>query len=95
MEEQRIVILDGSRSLFQHSVSSQTTRREAVDEHLSLHPIPDFNEIVAEAAKDAFARNNVVPTGIILVDNGVICDTSSVKDLMKAIHARVLRKLHG
>jgi mediator of RNA polymerase II transcription subunit 14 len=95
MDNQRVTILDGSRSLFELGTSSTKANQEDPDEHLGLQPIPGLELIVAEAVRSVASTIDVAPGKIAVIDVGVICDTSIVRCLGQAIHSRVLQKLLG
>ncbi len=96
----RVVILDGSHTLFEEGADGRLVRRPATAkppapprDHTSvaLQPIPDFRTLVAEAIKAAVAhgvRGQFAP-----IDIGVICDVSAVRVVGRMLHQQVLRKL--
>jgi mediator of RNA polymerase II transcription subunit 14 len=92
MTGQRVAILDGSRSLFDIGVPN-STKRGTPDEHVCWQPIPGLEEIVVESVKEVVLTSGLAPGNITSIGVGVICDTSTVKPLVRAIHTRVLRKL--
>ena len=90
MAQARVAILDASSTLF--PVDDRSLPPPAVHESdLTLKPIPDFRDIVTAACKDVtgkVARSKIAP-----VDVGVICDSTAVRNVARALHERVLRKL--
>lgn len=90
MSDQRVAILDGSHSVFDSSISDSpsASAHETVDDGLGLKPIPRFEEIVKDAARTA-TSGDVQPGKVAVIDVGIICDTSVVRDFAKTIHARV------
>lgn len=107
MKEQRIVILDASHSLFPpndplplssgaNSGSKNTARPLAKSTYqgeniLGLQRIPGFDEIVLDAIRDASSTSSL--GRIAAIDVGVVCDTSAVRALGRAIHDRVKARL--
>lgn len=88
MTEQRIAILDSSHSLF--GSSSSPTSSTSSDLH-SLLPIPDFEALVIDAIKSVRIKDEHVR--VACIDAGVICDSSFVSGVARALHERVLKKL--
>lgn len=93
MTGQRVAILDGSRSLFDTGTSSSTSKSETLDDHVWWQPIPGLEEIVVDAVKEVVSVSGVAPSNITAIGVGVICDTSTVSLLVRAIHTKVLKKL--
>jgi mediator of RNA polymerase II transcription subunit 14 len=93
MTGQRVAILDGSRSLFDIGVPTSATNRKTLDEHICWQPIPGLEEIVLESVKELLSASGVASGNITNIGVGVICDTSTVTPLIRAIHTRVLRQL--
>lgn len=87
MTEQRIAILDSSHSLFG---SSSSPTSSSSDLH-SLLPIPDFEALVIDAIKSVRIKDEHVR--VACIDAGVICDSSFVSGVARALHERVLKKL--
>jgi mediator of RNA polymerase II transcription subunit 14 len=92
MTGQRVAILDGSHSLFDIGISSSNTKRETVDEHVCWQPIPSLERIIVDAVKEVVSISDVALGNITVIGVGVICRTSAVSLLGKAIHTRVLKK---
>lgn len=88
MTGQRIAILDSSRSLF--GSSSSPTSSTSSDLH-SLLPIPDFEALVIDAIKSVRIKDE--HARVAYIDAGVICDSSFVSGIARALHERVLKKL--
>ena len=93
MTSQRVAILDGSRSLFETGISSSSTKCETLDDHIWWQPIPGLEGIVVDAVKEVASVSGVAPSSITPIGIGVICDTSTVSFLVRAIHTKVLKKL--
>lgn len=90
---QRVAILDGSRSLFDVDRCNSTTGCEVVDERACWQPIPDLAVIAEDAVKEIVSISGVAPSNITAIGIGVICDTSVVSLLGRAIHSKVLQTL--
>jgi mediator of RNA polymerase II transcription subunit 14 len=88
MTGQRIAILDPSHSLFGPSPSS--TSSASFDLH-DLLPIPDFKALVIDAIKSVRIKDE--HARVAYIDAGVICDSSFVSGVARALHERVLKKL--
>jgi mediator of RNA polymerase II transcription subunit 14 len=107
MTDQRVVILDGSRSLFlpinQLSIQADgsgnnVTRPPATsnsqdqgENTSSLQPIPGFDEIILDAIRDVTSTGTLGK--VAPIDVGVVCDASSVRAIGRAIHDRVRARL--
>ncbi|OJT12740.1 Mediator of RNA polymerase II transcription subunit 14 [Trametes pubescens] len=97
----RVVILDGSHSLFDDSADGHTLRRLSGpskafasrdrEPTAALQPIPDFRALVQDAIKGAVARG--VAGQFAPIDIGVICDVSAVRVVGRLLYERVLEKL--
>lgn len=88
MTGQRIAILDPSHSLF--GSSSSTTSSTSSDLH-SLLPIPDFEALVIDAIKSVRIKDE--HARVAYINAGVVCDSSFVSGVARALHERVLKKL--
>lgn len=88
MTGQRIAILDASYSLFGSSSSSTSSPSS---ELLSLLPIPEFKTLVTDAIK--YVRIKDEHAKVAYIDAGVVCDSSFVSGVARALHERVLKKL--
>lgn len=91
MSQARVAILDASNTLY--PVDDPSLKHSPPIEHseLVLKPIPDFRTLLAAACKDvagAVPRSKIAP-----VDVGVICDSSAVRAVARALHERVMRRL--
>ncbi|KAF5370780.1 hypothetical protein D9758_002136 [Tetrapyrgos nigripes] len=109
MTEQRVAIYDASHSLYDLSsppVTASLTKKEedmAVDTPtpsadiagVFLQPIPDFQSIVSECVRQVVGSGAVPRGNIAPVDIGVVCDTNSVRPLVRGIHTKVSEKLRG
>ena len=93
----RVVILDGSHTLFDDGVDGRAVRRPGkpppplLANSVALQPIPEFRTLVAEAIKAAVAhgvRGQFAP-----IDIGVICDVAAVRMVGKMLHQKVVEKL--
>jgi mediator of RNA polymerase II transcription subunit 14 len=91
MSDQRVAILDASHSLF------DVRTRKGLDEvdQLVLQPIPQFRDIVSDAARTGLGAGNSKLGKVAVIDVGVICDTTGVSMLTRLIHAQVLQKLES
>jgi mediator of RNA polymerase II transcription subunit 14 len=88
MSDQRVAILDASHSLF----DVQTRKGLEVDQ-LVLQPIPQFCDIVSDAARTGLDAGILKMGKVAVIDVGVICDTAGVSMLTRLIHAQVMQKL--
>lgn len=84
MSDQRVLILDGSHSLYDTGPSRP--------DGLGLRPIPRFREIVLEAAREVLASGQTSPGKIVFLNVGVVCETAVVRALGRAIHTEVVNK---
>lgn len=92
MSQARVVILDASNTLFPVEAKSASRPSPSIrDSELVLQPIPDFRSLVIEACREVVST--VARTKIAPVDIGVICDSSAVRAVARALHERVNRKL--
>lgn len=104
MSGARIIILDGSHSLFladgQAPLSNSPQKLPSVfhakksrgsESGSLLQPIPDFAMMVVDAVKDVTSKGT--HGQIAPIDMGVICDGSVVKVVARAIHERILRRI--
>ncbi|KAI0829900.1 MED14-domain-containing protein [Trametes gibbosa] len=102
----RVVILDGSRSLFDDSgdssglrrppgIASSSTKaaRERPDPATAagLQPIPEFRTLVQEAIQAAVVRG--VSGQFAPIDVGVICDVVAVRLIGRMLYEKVFEKL--
>lgn len=85
----RVVLLDGSYSLFARSSSTTTSTNISTDNDsgTSLQPIPNFPDIILDAIRD------VGTAGTVPIDVGVVCDAGAVRAVGRAVHERVRAKL--
>ncbi|KAF9497312.1 MED14-domain-containing protein [Pleurotus eryngii] len=86
MHDQKVVILDGSHSLFSKSSSDDDTSS------LGLKPLPKLREAIAAAMKEV--RATAVRGRIAPINVGVVCDCAVVRPLAKALHAQILLQLN-
>lgn len=91
MSDQRVAILDASHSLF----DVQTKKGLDEVDQLVLQPIPQFRDIVSDAARTGLGASNFKLGKVAVIDVGVICDTTGVSMLTRLIHAQVLQKLES
>jgi mediator of RNA polymerase II transcription subunit 14 len=89
MSDQRVAILDASHSLF----DVQTRKGLEEVDQLVLQPIPQFRDIVSDAARTGLDAGILKMGKVAVIDVGVICDTAGVSMLTRLIHAQVLQKL--
>ncbi|RDB24861.1 Mediator of RNA polymerase II transcription subunit 14 [Hypsizygus marmoreus] len=94
MSDQRVAILDASHSLFDSTASGSfdALSHDKVDDVLGLRPIPRFAEIVMEVVRDAISHGTLQPGKVAVVDVGIVCDTSTVSELGRAIHTKVMQR---
>lgn len=107
MTEQRVVILDGSHSLFtagdRTSISDLTSGKgvSGVDDPddrldgtpLGLRPISGFAEIVMDSIREVTSTAKGSLGKIAPIDVGVVCEGRAVRALGRAIHDRVRARL--
>ncbi|KAJ7078861.1 mediator complex subunit MED14-domain-containing protein [Mycena belliarum] len=86
MTGQRVLILDGSHSLFSPGPAQQPGNHHQV----GLHPIPRFSEIVLEAVTGVISSRAAEPSEIVPMKTGVVCQTTVVRTLGRAIYAAVV-----
>jgi hypothetical protein len=86
MTNQRILILDGSYSLFSTGSGQQN---EDQTSELGLQPIPQFSEIVLEAVKNTISSGAAAPGKIAPLNAGVVCQTDVFRTLGRAIYVAV------
>ena len=91
MSDQRVAILDASHSLF----DVQTRNGLVESDQLVLQPIPQFRDIVSDAARIGLDAGNLKMGKVAVIDVGVICDTTGVSLLTRLIHPQVLQKLES
>ncbi|KAG2126062.1 mediator complex subunit MED14-domain-containing protein [Suillus clintonianus] len=92
MTGQRVAILDASYSLFgSSSPTSSSSTSSSSSELLSLLPIPDFKTLVIDAIQ--YVRMKDEHARVACIDAGVVCDSSVLKGVARALHERVLKKL--
>ncbi|KAJ7497072.1 mediator complex subunit MED14-domain-containing protein [Mycena latifolia] len=86
MTNQRVLILDGSHSLFSTGPVQQSEDHAT---EFGLQPIPRFSEIVLEAVKGLILSGEATPGKIAPLDAGVVCQTDIVRTLGRAIYTAV------
>ncbi|RPD78468.1 MED14-domain-containing protein [Lentinus tigrinus ALCF2SS1-7] len=97
----RVVILDGSHTLFDDVAEGRGVARRppgrpagsppSLANSVALQPIPEFRTLVAEAIRAAVAhgvRGQFAP-----IDIGVICDVAAVRIVGRMLHQKVVEKL--
>ncbi|KAI0768733.1 MED14-domain-containing protein [Trametes elegans] len=87
----RVVILDGSHSLFDDGADSYAERENNNVNAVALQPIPHFAALVQEAIKAAVAHG--VSGQFAPIDIGVICDVAAVRVVGRMLYRRVFEKL--
>ena len=97
----RVVIVDGSHTLFDEGVGDSrgaaarrpgaSSRTTSLANTGALQAIPDFRALVAEAIKDAVAQG--VKGQFAPIDIGVICDIAAVRVVGRRLYERVFAKL--
>lgn len=92
MTGQRVVILDGSQSLFDRSSPPQQTPTAAGD-GLGLQPIPHFRRILLDAMREGISSGGTTPGNVAVTDAAIVCDAASVRIMARAIHVKVLAGL--
>ncbi|KAJ7874735.1 mediator complex subunit MED14-domain-containing protein [Mycena olivaceomarginata] len=88
MTDQRVLILDGSHSLFSPGSIQQSEDLSA--DQLGLRPIPRFSEIVVEVVKKLLSSGTASAGKIAPLNTGVICQTDIVRTLGRAIYTAVV-----
>lgn len=88
MTNQRVLILDGSHSLFSTGPVQQSEDHTGTE--LGLQPIPRFSEIVLKAVKKMVSAGAASPGKIAPLNTGVVCQTDIVRTLGRAIYASVV-----
>jgi mediator of RNA polymerase II transcription subunit 14 len=89
LKEGRVSIVDASHEMFDHTTSTA----KAFYDMFGLEPIPDFSKIVVDVMLDLRDRTGL--GRIALVDVGVICPSSAVTVVGRAIHSRIVGRLKG
>ncbi|KAH9894934.1 MED14-domain-containing protein [Cubamyces lactineus] len=105
----RVVILDGSHSLFDDSGDSLGIRRlggpstnakassssisATREDSVALRGIPDFPSLIQDAIKAAVAHG--VSGRFAPIDIGVICDVAAVRVVGRMLHQKVFEKLES
>ncbi|KAJ7690643.1 MED14-domain-containing protein [Mycena rosella] len=92
MTDQRVLILDGSHSLFS---TGHVQQGEAQTPELGLQPIPRFSEIVLEAVKGLVSSGAAASGKIAPLNAGVVCQTDIVRTLGRAIYAAVTAAMNA
>ncbi|KAK1225258.1 mediator complex subunit [Marasmius sp. AFHP31] len=100
MSNQRVAILDASKSLFnvdttKAGADGDVVMSDPAGENLGMLAIPSFTDIVNESIREAIASDAVQPGKVVSVDWGLVSDKASVKALMKRVHQKVLDKLNA
>ncbi|KAJ7128933.1 mediator complex subunit MED14-domain-containing protein [Mycena crocata] len=90
MTDQRVLILDGSHSLFDAGSVHQS---EDASAQLGLQPIPRFSEIVLNVVKGMISAGATSPGKIAPLNTGVVCQTDIVRTLGRAVYASVVEAL--
>jgi len=89
MAGERVAVLDASSTLFGGgSTSSSSSSSPALS---TLLPIPDFKTLVVDAIKSVHMKDEYAR--VACIDIGVICDSSVVNVMARALHERVLKRL--
>ncbi|KAJ7647579.1 mediator complex subunit MED14-domain-containing protein [Roridomyces roridus] len=88
MTKQRVLILDGSHSLFNTGSVQQPE-----DHQFGLRPIPRFSEIVLDVAKKSIASGVAAPGKIAPIQTGLLCQTEIVRTLGRAVYTAVASAL--
>ncbi|KAJ7502829.1 mediator complex subunit MED14-domain-containing protein [Mycena galericulata] len=85
MTNQRVLILDGSYSLFNAGRSE--------DHEFGLVPIPRFSEVVLHVVKSTISSGAASPGKVAPLDTGVVCRTDIVRTLGRAIYLAVAENM--
>ncbi|KAF8170264.1 mediator complex subunit MED14-domain-containing protein [Mycena galopus ATCC 62051] len=88
MTNQRVLILDGSHSLF--STGSPQQSEDISSDQLGLLPIPRFSDTVSEVVKKMLSSGAASPGKIAPLNTGVICQTDVVRTLGRAIYTAII-----
>ena len=92
MAEGRVVILDASNSFFPDNTSAPPAP-VVLGSDLALKSIPDLRSIVSGACVDAVTAGKVPRSKMAPIDVGVVCHSSAVRAVARALHERVLKRL--
>ena len=95
MSDQRVAILDASHSLFDVQIPDKIARKGPEVDQLVLQPIPQFRDIISDAARTRLDTGNFKMGRMAVIDVGVVCDTAGVSMLTRLIHVQVLQKLES
>ena len=95
MSDQRVAILDASHSLFDVQIPDKMTKKEPEIDELVLQPIPQFRDIVSDAARTCLEAGELKMGRVAVIDVGAVCDATGVGILTRSIHSQVLQKLGG
>ncbi|KAJ6495613.1 mediator complex subunit MED14-domain-containing protein [Mycena vitilis] len=87
MTNQRVLILDGSQSLFS---TGPAQHAEGPTTDLGLLPIPRFSHIVLQVVQKMLSSGAALPGKIAPLNTGVICQTDIVRTLGRAIYTAVV-----
>ena len=94
MKCQRVAILDASHSLFDVQIPNKMGGKEELEiDELVLQPIPQFRDIVSDAARTHLDAGELKMGKVAVIDVGAVCDATEVGILVRSIHAKVLQKL--
>ncbi|KAF8893946.1 mediator complex subunit MED14-domain-containing protein [Infundibulicybe gibba] len=85
MGDKRIIILDGSYSLFDFKASNMDSPDE-----LGLLPIPHFQDIITSTIQELDPPTRTSLGKIALVDVGLICESQAVGMLGRALYTKML-----
>lgn len=102
IKDHRVVIVDGSRSLFPLQSGLAEGGGASDDEAealtpLALRPIPGFYDTVCDAVMGVMSTNGGSEPfkNVTFIDIGIICDAEQVTALGPAIHQQVLNTLRN
>ena len=86
MANSQVLITDASNSLYFAGEPKST-----IDSSLLLQPIPDFRSIVSEVRKGIIGSE--ASRRVVSIDIGIICHTSAVGVVGRALHERVQKRM--
>ncbi|KAF8530531.1 mediator complex subunit MED14-domain-containing protein [Hysterangium stoloniferum] len=98
MTQQRVVVMDGSHSIFRSSAEDDVQDSLPGGAMGVLQPVPDFAQILTEVLRDARVdgwAGDLDNFGIALIDVGLVCSASVAGKIGVAVFRKVQEKLKG